>query len=339
MAIIGSGPPASSAAAQLNQAGHEVTVFERDDRIGGLLMYGIPNMKLDKNAVVERRLDLLREEGIILRPGSPWVTAATAPSTPLNCMPITTRAARHRRHGTPDLPIPGRELKGIHFAMEFLTANTRSLLDSQSRGRQLHFRQGQARHRHRRRRHGHRLHRHQHAPRLPQPGELRAVSPAPGQRAPDNPWPTWPRIYRTDYGHEESAAKFGQDPRQFSISSTEFIDDGNGRVCGIRTVDVEFKDGKFENTAGSEREWPADLVFLAMGFLGPEAEIAGRLGVELDARSNYQAEYGKYLTNVEKVFSAGDCRRGQSLVVRAINEGREAAREIDRFLTGSTNLP
>ncbi|MDZ7669185.1 MAG: glutamate synthase subunit beta [Gammaproteobacteria bacterium] len=340
VAIIGSGPAGLSAADQLNQAGHEVTVFERDDRIGGLLMYGIPNMKLDKNAVVERRLNLLREEGIILRPGSPvgdgsnGTLDAAELHADYDAVLLATGATVPR-----DLPIPGRELKGIHFAMEFLTANTRSLLDSQFADDNYIS----AKDKHvivigggdtgtdcigTSMRHGCRS--LVNFELFPQP---------PAQRAPDNPWPTWPRIYRTDYGHEESAAKFGQDPRQFSISSTEFIDDGKGRVCGIRTVDVEFKDGKFENTAGSEREWPADLVFLAMGFLGPEAEIAGRLGVELDARSNYQAEYGKYLTNVEKVFSAGDCRRGQSLVVRAINEGREAAREIDRFLTGSTNLP
>jgi len=340
VAIIGSGPAGLSAADQLNQAGHEVTVFERDDRIGGLLMYGIPNMKLDKNAVVERRLNLLREEGIILRPDSPVADGSngTLDAAELyadyDAVLLATGATVPR-----DLPIPGRELDGVHFAMEFLTANTRSLLDS-------HFADGNyisAKDKHvivigggdtgtdcigTSMRHGCRS--LVNFELFPQP---------PAQRAPDNPWPTWPRIYRTDYGHEESAAQFGKDPRQFSISSTEFIDDGKGRVCGIRTVDVEFKDGKFENTAGSDREWPADLVFLAMGFLGPEAAIAERLGVELDARSNYQAEYGKYLTNVEKVFSAGDCRRGQSLVVRAINEGREAAREIDRFLIGSTNLP
>jgi len=161
----------------------------------------------------------------------------------------------------------------------------------------------------------------------------------PLERAPNNPWPTWPRIFRTDYGHEESAVKFGNDPRQYSISSSEFVDDGHGRVSAIRTLDVEFKNGRFESVPGSEREWPADLVFLAMGFLGPEGEIAERLGVARDDRSNYDAEYGRFATSVEKVFAAGDCRRGQSLVVWGINEGREAAREIDRFLMGTTRLP
>jgi NADPH-dependent glutamate synthase beta subunit-like oxidoreductase len=160
----------------------------------------------------------------------------------------------------------------------------------------------------------------------------------PAERAPNNPWPTWPRIHRTDYGHQEAAARFGEDPRTYAISSTEFVDDGNGRVRAVRTVNVEMKGGKFEPIPGTEREWPADLVLLAMGFLGPEQLIAQRLGVDLDERSNYRAEYGRYLTGIDKVFAAGDCRRGQSLVVRAINEGREAAREIDRFLMGSTRL-
>ncbi len=154
-----------------------------------------------------------------------------------------------------------------------------------------------------------------------------------------NPWPDWPRTFRTDYGHEESAARFGADPRQYSISSTEFVDDGHGRVRAVRTVDVAFKDGKFENVPDSEREWPADLIFLAMGFLGPESPVAERLGVDRDDRSNFRAAYGSFSTNVEGVFSAGDCRRGQSLVVWAINEGREAAREIDRFLMGQSRLP
>jgi NADPH-dependent glutamate synthase beta subunit-like oxidoreductase len=161
----------------------------------------------------------------------------------------------------------------------------------------------------------------------------------PLERAANNPWPTWPRILRTDYGHQEASERFGDDPRVYSISSTEFVDDGNGHVKAIRTVDVAMKDGKFENIPGTEREWEADLVLLAMGFLGPEHAVSDTLGIHYDERSNYQAEYGRYTTNIEKVFTAGDCRRGQSLVVRAINEGREAAREIDRYLMGSTQLP
>ena len=146
-------------------------------------------------------------------------------------------------------------------------------------------------------------------------------------------------IFRTEYGHEESAAKFGKDPRVYLISSTEFVAHADGRLAGIRTVDVQLKDGKFENVPGSEREWPSDLVLLAMGFLQPEHAVSDALDLAYDARGNYLADYGKYQTSVDKVFAAGDCRRGQSLIVNAINEGREAAREIDRYLMGSTELP
>jgi glutamate synthase (NADPH) small chain len=340
VAIVGSGPAGLAAADQLNKVGHAVHVFERADRIGGLLMYGIPNMKLDKQAVVERRLNLLRDEGVEFRPNTPIGDGGNGTLDALelrneyDAVLLATGATVPR-----DLPIPGRNLEGIHFAMDFLTANTRSLLDSNlGDGNYI-----SARDKHvivigggdtgtdcigTSLRHGCRS--LMNFELFPQP---------PRERAPNNPWPTWPRIHRTDYGHEESASRFGTDPRVYAISSTEFVDDGNGRVRAVRTIDVEFKGGRFEPIPGTEREWPADLVFLAMGFLGPEAPIAERLGVRLDDRSNYQAEYGRYVTNVDKVFSAGDCRRGQSLVVRAINEGREAAREIDRFLLGSTQLP
>jgi glutamate synthase (NADPH) small chain len=289
---------------------------------------------------VERRLNLLRDEGVEFCPGTPIGDGSNGSKDALelagayDAVLLATGATVPR-----DLPIPGRQLQGIHFAMDFLTANTRSLLDSELHdGNYI-----SAKDKHvivigggdtgtdcigTSLRHGCRS--LVNFELFPQPPKV---------RAPNNPWPTWPRIHRTDYGHEESANKFGDDPRVYSISSTEFLDDGNGRVRGIRTVGVEFRNGRFENVPGTEREWPADLVLLAMGFLGPEAPIAERLGVRLDERSNYQAEYGKYRTNVDNVFSAGDCRRGQSLVVRAINEGREAAREIDRHLTGSTQLP
>jgi NADPH-dependent glutamate synthase beta subunit-like oxidoreductase len=238
-----------------------------------------------------------------------------------------------------DLPIPGRDLNGVHFAMDFLTANTRSFLNSaHADGDYI-----DARDRHvivigggdtgtdcigTSLRHG-----------CKSLVNFELFPKPPADRAPDNPWPTWPRIYRTDYGHEEAAKRFGADPRTYSISSTEFVDDGQGNLKSVRTVDVKFEGGKFENLPGTEREWPADLVFLAMGFLGPEHLVSDRLNLTYDERSNYQAEYGRYQTSAEKVFAAGDCRRGQSLVVRAINEGREAAREIDRFLMGSTRLP
>jgi len=158
-------------------------------------------------------------------------------------------------------------------------------------------------------------------------------------RAADNPWPTWPRIFRTDYGHEEASHLQGTDPRIYSISSLHFTGNGEGSVTGVRTIEVEMKNGQFHNIEGTEKDWPADLVLLAMGFLGPEHDVSDPLNLVYDERSNYLATYGDYRTNVENVFAAGDCRRGQSLVVRAINEGREAAREIDRHLMGSTQLP
>jgi NAD(P)H-dependent glutamate synthase small subunit len=340
IAIVGSGPAGLAAADQLNKAGHSVTVYERADRIGGLLMYGIPNMKLDKSEVVERRVGLLREEGITfvtstaVGDGSDGSVDGRALYAENDAVLLATGATVPR-----DLPIPGRELNGVHFAMEFLTANTKSLLDSSHEDGEYIS----AKDKHvivigggdtgtdcigTSLRHGCKS--LVNFELFPQP---------PDDRAPNNPWPTWPKILRTDYGHQEAAQVFGDDPRTYSISSTEFVGDDAGNLKAVRTVDVEMKDGKFENVSGSEREWPADLVFLAMGFLGPEHAVSDALNIDYDERSNYKAEYGVYSTDAEKVFVAGDCRRGQSLVVRAINEGREAAREIDRFLMGSTQLP
>ena len=349
VAVIGSGPAGLAAAQQLNRAGHIAVIYERADRIGGLLTYGIPNMKLDKVEIVERRLDLMREEGVEFRvnanvgDGSGSSIDVRDLAKEFDAVLLATGATVPR-----DLPIPGRDLEGVHFAMDFLTQNTRSLLDSNlADGNYISAKDkdvivigggdtgtdciGTAL------RHGCRS--LVNFELLPQP---------PATRAPHNPWPTWPVIFRTEYGHEESAAMFGKDPRVYLISSTEFtprtVDGGesrkNGRkVSGIRTIDVQLKGGKFENVPGSEREWPADLVLLAMGFLRPEHAVSDALDLAYDQRGNYLAEYGKYQTNVENVFAAGDCRRGQSLIVNAINEGREAAREIDRYLMGSTELP
>ena len=336
VAIIGSGPAGLAAAAQLNSAGHQVTVYERAMRIGGLLMYGIPNMKLDKR-IVDRRVDLMRAEGVEFITSTPVGDGSNGSISSLelkanhDALLLATGATLPR-----DLPIEGRSLPGVHFAMEFLTESTQSLLAGETPellakdkdvivigggdtgtdciGTSL-----------------------RQACRSLTNFEL--FPRPPDDRADNNPWPTWPRIFRVDYGHEESANKFGQDPRVYSISSKSFVANGSGRLGGIHTVDVELKNGKFDEIPGSEREWKADLVFLSMGFLGPEHEVSDPLGIEYDTRSNYAAEYGKYATSVEGVFAAGDCRRGQSLVVRAINEGREAAREIDRYLMGETRLP
>jgi NAD(P)H-dependent glutamate synthase small subunit len=340
IAVVGSGPAGLAAADQLNKAGHTVIVYERADRIGGLLMYGIPNMKLDKAEVVERRLNLLREEGVEfvtnahIGDGSEGTISGSDLVNDFDAVLLATGATIPR-----DLPIPGRDLRGVHFAMDFLTANTKSLLDSgHADGAYISAKDkdvivigggdtgtdciGTSL------RHGCRS--LVNFELFPKPPEVRGL---------DNPWPTWPRIFRTDYGHQEAAERFGSDPRVYAISSTEFFGDEAGNLKGVRTVDVTLKDGKFENVPGSEREWPADLVFLSMGFLGPEHLVSDSLGIAYDDRSNYSAEYGRYATSVDKVFAAGDCRRGQSLVVRAINEGREAAREIDRFLMGASQLP
>ena len=340
VAVVGSGPAGLAAADQLNKAGHLVTVFERDDRIGGLLMYGIPNMKLDKK-LVEKRNGIMALEGVEFRTGvevgsdiKPSDLHAQYDAVLLACGATVPR----------DLPVPGRDLKGIHFAMEFLKANTKSLLDSalsdgtyiSAKGKSVivigggdtgndcigtSMRHGCS--------------------------SLRNFEllskPAPS-RTEEYPWPTYPRLLKMDYGHVEAAEKFGGDPREYSILTKEFISDDNGRVRAVRTVRVEWKKEPgerptMEEIPGTEQLWEADLVLLALGFLGPEQGIADALELERDPRSNFKAEYGRYATSVEKVFSAGDARRGQSLVVWAIDEGRGAAREIDRFLMGSTVLP
>ena len=340
IAVVGSGPAGLAAAEQLNKAGHSITVFERSDRIGGLLMYGIPNMKLAKEEVVGRRLDLMEQAGISFKTNSQIGDGKNGSQdvellkTGFDAVLLATGATVPR-----DLPIPGRDLKGVHFAMDFLSQNTKSLLDSGHEDKSFISAKdkdvivigggdtgtdciGTSL------RHGCRS--LVNFELFPQP---------PSERAENNPWPTWPKIFRTDYGHEEANHRDGKDPRRFSISSLNFEGTNDGNLRAVRTIDVVMKSGKIEEVPGSEKEWPADLVFLAMGFLGPEHIVSDRLDLNYDERSNYQAEYGCYKTNINGVFAAGDCRRGQSLVVRAINEGRQAAREIDIFLMGNSELP
>jgi glutamate synthase (NADPH/NADH) small chain len=340
VAVVGSGPAGLSCAAQLNRAGHLVTVYERADRIGGLLMYGIPNMKLDK-LIVQRRVDLLAQEGITFITNT--AIGVDIPATRLrdefDAIVLCCGATNPR-----DLPIAGRDLKGIHFAMDFLHANTRSLLDSGHRdGNYI-----SAKDKHvivigggdtgtdcvgTSMRHG-----------CASLTQFEILPRPPDERQPDNPWPEWPKIYRLDYGQEEATARFGADPRTYLIMTENFVGDDQGHVKELHTVDVEWvraeNGGLFpKRIPGTEKVWQADLVLLAMGFLGPEHTIFEELAVDRDERSNAKAEYGRFSTNLDGVFAAGDMRRGQSLVVWALNEGRGAARECDRYLMGTTNLP
>ncbi|MBF2056549.1 MAG: glutamate synthase subunit beta [Cyanobacterium sp. T60_A2020_053] len=339
VAIIGSGPAGLTAAAQLNQAGHQVTVYEKADRPGGLLMYGIPNMKLDKEKVVMRRIHLLEEEGVKFVCNTEIGKDLKAEELVNNfdAVILCIGAGKPR-----DLTIEGRELQGIHFAMDFLTANTKALLDGNPEGIisaqnkdvviigggdtgtdcvgtsirhgcnavvQLEI--------------------------MPQPPEMRAKN---------NPWPEYPKIYRLDYGQEEAAAKFGADPRFYTTTATKFEGDENGQVKAVHTVEVEWQrngDGRFipNPIPGTEKVVSAHLVLLAMGFLGPEQFLLEQMNLEKDQRSNIKADYDDYQTSIPNVFTAGDCRRGQSLVVWAFNEGRGVAQKCDEFLMGYSDLP
>lgn len=360
VAIIGSGPAGLATADQLNKAGHTVTVFERSDRIGGLLMYGIPNMKLDKK-IVQRRVDFMAAEGIT------FVTSTTVGpdhEKTLQSLRIDYHAVVIATGATVarDLKIPNRELDGVHFAMQFLHRNTKSLLDSgladdeyiSARGKDVIVIGG-----------GdtgndcigtslrHGAKSVTNFELLPQP---------PPDRARDNPWPQWPRVYRVDYGHSEVKTHMGKDPREYCVMSKEFVGDDKGHVRGINIHRVEWTKGAsggwdMKQVEGSEQFFPADLVLLSMGFLGPEDRLLGN-DVEKDARKNIKTPPGQYNTNLSGVFAAGDCRRGQSLIVwyassiiygkqrlltsfRGINEGRQAARDVDTYLMGgiATQLP
>ncbi|WP_224982871.1 glutamate synthase subunit beta [Geomonas agri] len=339
VAVVGSGPAGLSAAAQLNKAGHQVTVFERADLPGGLLMYGIPNMKLDKREVVLRRVKLMEQEGINFVCNTA-IGGADYPVEKLrgdfDAVVLATGATLPR-----DLPIDGRSLKGIHFAMDFLTANTKAVLNEgadfiSAEGKDVIIIGGgdtgtdcvgtSLRHG------------------CKSVTQLEIMPRFPDTRAADNPWPEWPKVHKVDYGQEEAAAKFGADPRVFVTTATKFEGDAQGNVTAVHTVQVEWKQNEKGQyipvpVPGTEQVRPADLVLLAMGFLGPEQELPEALGLERDGRSNIKADFNRYITNIPGVFAAGDCRRGQSLVVWAFNEGRGAARECDRFLMGETELP
>ncbi|MEM7032167.1 MAG: glutamate synthase subunit beta [Chloroflexota bacterium] len=346
VAVVGSGPAGLACAAQLNSVGHNVTVFERADRIGGLLMYGIPNMKLDKEAVVERRVALMRAEGVKFitnceigkdKPAKELVKDFDAVVLCLGATNPNDFFARTE----------GREFNGIHFAMDFLRGNTKNVLDSRkgisANGHLISAKNkdvivigggdtgtdcvGTSL------RHGCRS-----------VTQFEIMPQPPVDRTADNPWPEWPKIYRIDYGQAEAIEKFGEEPRKYAISTKKFVGDENGKLKELHTVMLDWSkpvEGgpPFSEVPGTEKVWPAQLVLLALGFRGPEQTIIEQLALETDQRTNINAEYDNFQTSVEGVFAAGDARRGQSLVVWAINEGRSAARECDRYLMGETNLP
>lgn len=340
VAVVGSGPSGLAAAAQLNKAGHWVTVYERADRVGGLLMYGIPNMKLDKK-YVQRRVDLLEAEGITFVTGAH--VGVNYPIEKLqeefDAIVLCGGATKGR-----DLPIEGRELGGVHLAMEFLSKNTKSLLDSEHADGEFISAEGKdvivigggdtgtdcvgtsLRHK------------------AKSVTQFEIMPKSPDTRPANNPWPEWPKVHKVDYGQQEAAAVQGEDPRQYLINTKKFVGDENGNLKELHTVLIEWQKnekGQFVpvEVPGSEKVYPAQLVLIAMGFTGPENTVLDQLGVVKDERSNAKADYGKFATSVDGVFAAGDMRRGQSLVVWAINEGRAAAREVDRYLMGSSNLP
>ncbi|NHQ59057.1 glutamate synthase subunit beta [Chlorobium sp. BLA1] len=337
VAVVGSGPAGLACADQLNKAGHSVTVFERDDRFGGLMMYGIPNMKLDKKLVVERRIDLMKAEGIAFMESTE--VGVDYPADKLleefDSVVLCTGATRPR-----DLNAEGREFTGIHFAMDFLRSSTKAVLDGS-------------------------------APTLSAAGKnvvvigggdtgtdcvatsLRQgcksviqleIMPKPSlERQPDNPWPEWPKTFKVDYGQEEAAKVQGEDPRKYAIMTKKFLSGDGGAVKAVEVSRVEWvmQEGRFVPlpVSGTEQIIPAELVLLAMGFVGPEEHLLQQLQVARDERTNIRASEKTFLTNREGIFAAGDARRGQSLVVWAIYEGRAAARACDRFLMGTTSLP
>lgn len=340
VAVVGSGPAGLAVADQLNKRGHSVTVFERDDRIGGLLMYGIPNMKLEKN-IIDRKVDVMKAEGVEFRTGVNVGKDIKAAKLLKDYDRIVLACgAKNPR----DINATGRDAKGIYFAVDFLAATTKSLLDSglkdkkyiSAKGKKVVIigggdtgndcvgtciRQG-----------------------AKSVTQLEMMPKLPDTRTENNPWPEWPRVNKTDYGQEEAIAVFGQDPRIYQTTVKEFLKDKSGNLSGIITVKLESKKDEktgrmvMSEVAGSESKLDADLVLIAAGFLGTEKYIADAFGLKLNARTNVETKDGEYATNVSKVFTAGDMHRGQSLVVWAIREGREAAVQVDESLMGYTAL-
>ena len=322
--IVGSGPAGLAAAQQLRRRGHAVTVYERADRVGGLLTYGIPNMKLGKD-VIERRIAQLKAEGVAFETGVAVGTTVSASDLRArhDALLFATGSTRPR-----DLDVPGRALGGVHFAVPYLADATREALGDgtapvQATGKHVvvigggdtgtdciatALRQG-----------------------CTSLVAFELLDEPPADRPSDTPWPRWPRILRSDYGHEEAKAVFGADPRAFAVMTTGFVED-DGRVAAVETVEVAWETGRPVPIPGSERRWPADLVLIAAGYVGAEPDAVSGLDVPITPRGTLDAPTTTYATNVDGVFAAGDCRRGQSLVVWAIREGRDAADAVDGYL-------
>ena len=340
VAVIGSGPSGMACAVQLNQRGHSVTVYEKDDRIGGLLMYGIPNMKLEKH-IIDRRVELMKAEGISFVTNANVGENVDAQSLlgEYDAVVLCCGAGNPR-----DINAPGRDAQGIYFAVDYLKATTKSLLDSNLEdGNYISaydknvviigggdtgndcvgtaIRQG-----------------------CSSVIQLEMMPKLPDSRAENNPWPEWPKVCKTDYGQQEAIAVFGNDPRRYQTTVKEFVKDEEGKLKGVVTVNLAFEYDEeagrnvMKQVEGSEQFIEAQLVLIAAGFLGPKQYIPEAFGVETNSRSNVETPQGKFSTNVPKVFAAGDMRRGQSLVVWAIREGRDAAAEVDEYLMGYTCL-
>ena len=331
IAVIGSGPAGLAAAQQLNRAGHTVTVFERDDEIGGLLRYGIPNFKMEKG-IIDRRIEILKAEGIIFKVNvNVGVNYDVKDLKSFDSLVLCGGSTKSR-----SLPTPGIDADGVVQAMNFLTQQTKVLFDKEVKNQIMATdkdvivigggdtgsdcigtsnRQG-----------------------AKSVVNFEIMPKPPGHRSASTPWPFWPLKLKTSSSHKEGVE------RNWLINTKEFIKDKDGKLIALKTINVQWKvipgkRPKLIEIAGTEKIWPCDLALLALGFTGPESTLADKLGIDKDERSNYKAMYGKYQTNISNIFTAGDMRRGQSLIVWAISEGREAARQVDIYLMGKSELP